>query len=118
MKTVLRIILLCILLAMLTLSACAEADGTLTLPGNLTEIGEEAFTGLEAAQTVIVPPTVTKIGARAVSGSGAVSACSSLMLTGSDTSGSGSSGVFGSSAGAGSGRTGEYSRRALMSSAL
>ncbi len=61
------------LVAMLALSACAEADGTLTLPGNLTEIGEEAFTGLEAAQTVIVPPTVTKIGARAFSGCGAVS---------------------------------------------
>ncbi len=44
-----------------------EAESVLDLPDSLTEIGEEAFAGVDAA-LVIIPDTCTAIGSRAFAG--------------------------------------------------
>ena len=42
-----------------------SSDGILTIPENVTKIGDGAFSGVEGLKTVIIPGTVKEIGANA-----------------------------------------------------
>lgn len=57
----------CLLVIVLLFSCLASADenGTLTLPSSLRVVGEEAFSGAESLDKVIVPEGVTTIQSRA-----------------------------------------------------
>ncbi len=65
---------LCCLLTVLFAVGTAESGGTLTLPGNVTAIEEEAFCGLTGVVQIDLPAGVTEIGAGAFRDSGDPSA--------------------------------------------
>ena len=44
-----------------------SSDGTVTIPENVTKIGDGAFSGLTGLKTVIIPGTVKEVGANAFS---------------------------------------------------
>ncbi|MBQ8080780.1 MAG: leucine-rich repeat domain-containing protein, partial [Clostridia bacterium] len=62
-------LLLCVLFAALLAMPALADEGTLTLPADLKEIGEETFAGLSSASVVIVPEGVESIRPRSFAGS-------------------------------------------------
>ena len=50
-------------------AARASAQGALVLPEGVTEIGEEAFAGLDAVSEIVLPDGLATIGPRAFAGS-------------------------------------------------
>ena len=50
---------------MLLLVLCTAAADSLVLPADLTEIGEEAFFGVEGIEEAVLPAGITRIGDRA-----------------------------------------------------
>lgn len=99
-----------ILLLALLLPLCASA--AVTVPDHVTEIGAEAFAGVDA-DYLVVPSSVNTVGANVLAGSGA----SYIWLEGASTRLTGAPGVpfiFGPAGSAASGMSGFYAQESLV----